>query len=73
MSLAEDKMVLILNFTNHLFSVAFFDHSLAGRALLWLKHPFFLVAVEEIALQESWYRQRAQSRAVCLWKKKEPK
>lgn len=70
MSLAEDKLVLILNFTNHLFSVAFFDHLLAGRALLWLKHPFFLATVKGIELQESWYRKRAQSHAVVLVEEK---
>lgn len=31
---AEDRMVLILNFTNYLFSAAFLDHLLAGRELL---------------------------------------
>lgn len=69
-SLAEDRMVLISDFTDHLFSVAFLGHLLAGRVLLWLKHPFFLVTVKKIELQESWYRQ---SHAMCLWKKKEPK
>lgn len=47
-------MALISNFTDHLFSVAFLDHLLAGRVLLWLKHPFFLVTVKEIELQKSW-------------------
>lgn len=54
-SLAEDRMVLFLNFINHLFSVGFFfDHLLAGRSLLWFKYSFVLVTVKYIELQENW-------------------